>query len=113
MQSESQTELKGWRAGEEGRLLDGESRERTRPSKKGQQKSVRPSPRAQREGREREWNGKGKGIGIGWRRVGGRWPMDDDDDDGLTLMLSSISPVCMYCPVSARWGMVIGGRGRG
>ena len=93
MQSESQTELKGWRAGDdEGRLLDGESRERTRPSKKGQQKSVRPSPRAQRGGREREW--KGKGIGIGWWRVGGRRPMDDDD--GLTLCSrQSVRYVCI------------------
>lgn len=95
MQSESQTELKGWRAGDdEGRLLDGESRERTRPSKKGQQKSVRPSPRAQRGGREREWKGKGKGIGIGWWRVGGRRPMDDDD--GLTLCSrQSVRYVCI------------------
>lgn len=45
--------LKGWRVGEEGRLLDGLSRERTRTTKNGQ-KSIGPKLKVQRESRERE-----------------------------------------------------------
>ena len=51
--SNTYRELKGWRVGEEGRLLDRLSRERTRMSKNGQ-KSIGPNPKVQREGRERE-----------------------------------------------------------